>query len=145
MSKRTVRVYGFLEDAHGRVLVSAERFRGKPLVKYPGGGVEWGEGIREALVREFQEELQLDVTVGDLVFFNEFPVVSAFDPDVQVFSFFYRVAAVGPMEFATFPEVEVPHEDGERAVWVPRAELAAQPFTYMIEQEATKTFLAASC
>ncbi len=144
MSKRTVRVYGFLEDAQGRVLVSAERFRGKPLVKYPGGGVEWGEGIREALVREFQEELQLEVTVGDLVFFNEFPVISAFDPEVQVFSFFYRVVAVGPMTFATQDAIEVPHDDGERAVWVPRAELATVAFTYMIEQEATKAFLAAS-
>ena len=37
MSLRTVRVYGFLEDDQGRVLVSAERFRGMPLVKYPGG------------------------------------------------------------------------------------------------------------
>jgi hypothetical protein len=54
MSKRTVRVYGFLEDAQGRVLVSAERFRGIPLVKYPGGGVEWGEGIHEALVRDLE-------------------------------------------------------------------------------------------
>jgi 8-oxo-dGTP diphosphatase len=141
MSKRTVRVYGFLEDAQGRVLVSAERFRGKPLVKYPGGGVEWGEGIREALVREFQEELQLDVHVGELVFFNEFPVISAFDPEVQVFSFFYRVTAAGPMTFVTQPAVSIPDEDGERAVWVSKAELANVPFTYVIEQEATKAFL----
>lgn len=141
MSKRTVRVYGFLEDAQGRVLVSAERFRGKPLVKYPGGGVEWGEGIREALVREFQEELQLDIEVGELVFFNEFPVISAFDPDYQVFSFFYRVTAVGPMAFATHSTVAVPDVDGERAVWVSKAELAHVPFTYPIEQEATKAFL----
>lgn len=144
MSKRTVRVYGFLEDADGRVLVSAERFRGQPLVKYPGGGVEWGEGIREALVREFQEELQLEVAVGELVFFNEFPVVSAFDANVQVFSFFYRVTATGPMGFTAYPEVEVPDEDGERAVWVAKADLPGVPFTFEIEQEATKAFLAAS-
>lgn len=141
MSKRTVRVYGFLENAQGQVLVSAERFRGQPLVKYPGGGVEWGEGIREALVREFQEELQLDVVVEDLVFFNEFPVISAFDPEVQVFSFFYRVSAVGPMSFATHPDVSVPDEDGERAVWVSKAELTHVPFSFLIEQEATKAYL----
>jgi len=88
MSLRTVRVYGFLEDDQGRVLVSAERFRGMPLVKYPGGGVEWGEGLREALAREFQEELGLEISSGDLVFFNEFPVISAFDSKYQVFSFF---------------------------------------------------------
>lgn len=141
MSKRTVRVYGILEDAQGHVLVSAERFRGKPLVKYPGGGVEWGEGIREALVREFQEELQLDVAVGELVFFNEFPVVSAFDPEVQVFSFFYHVSAVGPMAFETYSTVAVPDEEGERAVWVSKAELAHVPFSFPIEQEATKVYL----
>lgn len=141
MSKRTVRVYGFLENAQGQVLVSAERFRGKPLVKYPGGGVEWGEGIREALVREFQEELHLDIEVGELVFFNEFPVISAFDPKVQVFSFFYCVSAVGPLSFATHSTVAVPDEDGERAVWVSKAELANVPFTYPIEQEATKALL----
>ncbi len=145
MSKRTVRVYGFLEDADGRVLVSAERFRGQPLVKYPGGGVEWGEGLREALVREFLEELQLEVFVEELIFFNEFSVISAFDPQVQVFSFFYRVRARGPMAFATSAQVEIPDEDGERAVWVSRADLATLTFTYMIEQEATKAFLAASC
>ena len=141
MSKRTVRVYGFLEDAQGRVLVSAERFRGKPLVKYPGGGVEWGEGIREALVREFQEELHLDIEVGELVFFNEFPVISACDPEVQVFSFFYRVSALGPLSFATHSRVEVPDKDGERAVWVSKAELANVPFSFPIEQEATKAFV----
>ncbi|MCF8213327.1 MAG: NUDIX hydrolase, partial [Cryomorphaceae bacterium] len=70
MSLRTLRVYGFLEDDQGRILVSAERFRGMPLVKYPGGGVEWGEGLREALSREFQEELGLEISIGDLVFFN---------------------------------------------------------------------------
>jgi len=76
-----------------------------------------------------------------LVFFNEFPVVSAFDPEVQVFSFFYRVSAVGPLSFATYPDVAVPDEDGERAVWVSKAELKHVPFTYPIEQEATKALL----
>ena len=141
MSMRTLRVYGFLEDDHGRVLVSAERFRGMPLVKYPGGGVEWGEGLREALSREFQEELGLEISIGDLVFFNEFPVISAFDSKYQVFSFFYRVTALGPLDFATSAEVEVPENDGERPVWVAKSELMKVPFTHKIEQEATKAYL----
>ena len=45
------------------------------------------------------------------------------------------------MAFATHSTVAVPDEDGERAVWVSRAELAHVPFTYPIEQEATKAFL----
>lgn len=141
MSLRTVRVYGFLEDDQGNVLVSAERFRGMPLVKYPGGGVEWGEGLREALAREFQEELGLEISIGDLVFFNEFPVISVFDPKYQVFSFFYRVTALSPLDFATSAEVEVPENEGERPVWVKKSELMKVPFTHKIEQEATKAYL----
>jgi hypothetical protein len=45
------------------------------------------------------------------------------------------------MSFATHPTVAVPDEDGERAVWVPKVELANVLFTYPIEQEATKAYL----
>jgi hypothetical protein len=45
------------------------------------------------------------------------------------------------MSFATQSAVAVPDEEGERAVWVSKAELAHIPFTYPIEQEATKAFL----
>jgi len=45
------------------------------------------------------------------------------------------------MSFATQNTVAVPDEDGERAVWVSKVKLANVPFTYPIEQEATKAYL----
>jgi 8-oxo-dGTP diphosphatase len=57
----------------GRVLLSGNRWwSNRPLVwTLPGGRAEEGEGIAEALVREFREETGLVVEVGDLAFVVE--------------------------------------------------------------------------
>jgi 8-oxo-dGTP diphosphatase len=143
MNKRTLRVYGFLEDATGRLLIAFERFRGMPLVKFPGGGIEWGESHQTALCREFQEELGLHIAVGPCLFFNDFAVQSAIDPEVQVQSFFYAVRALEPLDSLVTSEVrEVPENEGERFVWVPAEEVLKLPFTFEIEQAASRAWAA---
>ncbi|MBI4559936.1 MAG: NUDIX hydrolase [Candidatus Hydrogenedentes bacterium] len=37
----------------------------------PGGGVEYGESLEDALVRELKEEANLRIAVGELVFVND--------------------------------------------------------------------------
>ena len=63
MEQRTLRVYGFLMNDSGQVLIAVERYKGIPMVKFPGGGVDWGEGHKDALIREFKEELDLTIKV----------------------------------------------------------------------------------
>ena len=48
-----VRVYGLLIDEQNRVLISDEEEDGFQFSKFPGGGLEYGEGLLEALAREF--------------------------------------------------------------------------------------------
>ena len=55
----TIRVYGVLVDSKRRVLVSDEYIRGNYFTKFPGGGLEFGEGTRECLKREFKEEREV--------------------------------------------------------------------------------------
>lgn len=38
----------------------------------PGGGVEFGESLHETLIKEFKEETNLSITVGEYLFTNEF-------------------------------------------------------------------------
>jgi len=91
MSHITVRVYGILIDpAHG-LLVSDEFIRGDYFTKLPGGGLEFGEGTRDCLVREFKEETGLDVTVGDHIYTTDFYQPSAFRAGDQILSIYYRV------------------------------------------------------
>jgi hypothetical protein len=51
MSQIIVRVYGLLIDEQEQVLVSDEYIRGNYYTKFPGGGLEFGEGLREGLTR----------------------------------------------------------------------------------------------
>jgi len=55
----TVRAYGLLFHA-GAVLVSDELVRGSRITKFPGGGLEYGEGLRDCLVREIGEEMGVE-------------------------------------------------------------------------------------
>ena len=64
MALFNVRVYGILIDEKNRLLVSDEFIRGEYFTKLPGGGLEFGEGTRDGLQREFLEETGLQVSVG---------------------------------------------------------------------------------
>ena len=86
-----VRVYGLLMDAQNRLLVSDEFIRGNYFTKLPGGGLEFGEGTRECLVREYMEETGLEVTVGDHIYTTDFFQISAFNNKDQIISIYYHV------------------------------------------------------
>ena len=49
MNHISIRVYGLLINEHRQVLVSDEYIRGQHYTKFPGGGLEFGEGLREGL------------------------------------------------------------------------------------------------
>lgn len=94
IKKLTVRVYGLL-ISDGRVLVSDEFIAGQRITKFPGGGLEFGEGPADCVVRELQEELNIHVEVDEHYYTTDFFVRSAFDPAVQVISIYYLVKKTG--------------------------------------------------
>ena len=97
----TVRVYGLLIDSQQRVLVSDEFIRGNFFTKFPGGGLELGEGTRDCLKREFKEETNLDVTIGEHIYTTDFFQQSAFNQSHQILSIYYFVHADEPIDLAT--------------------------------------------
>ena len=98
MNHISIRVYGLLINEHQQVLVSDEYIRGQYYTKFPGGGLEFGEGLREGLRREFQEELQLNVEVTDHIYTTDFFQRSAFNSNHQILSVYYHVNPLEPIQ-----------------------------------------------
>ncbi|MDP9230751.1 MAG: NUDIX domain-containing protein [Bacteroidota bacterium] len=92
-----IRVYGILLNEQKQVLVSDEYIRGNYYTKFPGGGLEFGEGTRDCLKREFKEEMNLDVEIGDHIYTTDFFQLSAFHPDHQIISIYYFAKALQPI------------------------------------------------
>ena len=93
MALFNVRVYGLLLDAQNRLLVSDEYIRGEFFTKLPGGGLEFGEGTRDGLAREFMEETGITVTVGKHLYTTDFFQISAFNKKDQIISIYYMVSS----------------------------------------------------
>jgi ADP-ribose pyrophosphatase YjhB (NUDIX family) len=90
----SLRVYGLLINEQKQVLVSDEKIRGGLYTKFPGGGLEFGEGTRDCLKREFMEEMSLDVAVGDHIYTTDYFQMSAFNPSQQIISIYYFAHAL---------------------------------------------------
>ena len=97
MSKFNVRVYGILLSNTKQVLVSDEYIRGKYYTKFPGGGLEFGEGTRACLQREFKEEMNLDVSIEDHIYTTDIFQMSAFNPEHQIIAVYYFAKALQPI------------------------------------------------
>lgn len=92
-----IRVYGLLINEKKQVLVSDEYIREKYYTKFPGGGLELGEGTRDCLKREFIEEMNLRIEVGQHIYTTDFYQQSAFNPAHQIISIYYYVRALEPI------------------------------------------------
>lgn len=134
-----VRVYGLLLD-EGRVLVSDELIKGHKITKFPGGGLEFGEGTVDCVIREFKEELNLSIEVVDHFYTTDFFVASAFNPSSQVISIYYHVRALEPIN-ARISESEFdfdPLKEEDQAFrWLKVDELHQNNFTFAIDKKVS--------
>lgn len=121
-----IRVYGVLLDSEKGILVSDELIKGKFYTKFPGGGLEFGEGTRDCLKREFMEEMNLKIEVTEHLYTTDFYQVSAFKPDDQIISIYYYVTPLEHINLDIVHKDDVkesfekkPHADQESFRFIP--------------------------
>lgn len=130
----TIRVYGIcIRDGH--VLLCEEGHEDFRFVKFPGGGLEFGEGLHDALKREFEEELDTRFGHAELFYVNEFFQASAFDAQTQVVSVYYLIHSLNPEPSAYKMEMRggIPYE--LKFIWKPLEELDEYTLTFPIDRK----------
>ena len=113
-----IRVYGIIINEQKQVLVSDEFIRGAYVTKFPGGGLEFGEGTRDCLKREMKEELNIDSEIGEHIYTTDFYQRSAFNPEHQIVSIYYHVKPLEPIlvPFKQTPFDFQPHQIADPTV-----------------------------
>ena len=135
-----VRVYGLLINERQEVLISDEQEYGYRFIKFPGGGLEYGEGLTDGLKREFLEECALDIEVVSHFYTTDFFVKSAFN-DSQIISVYYMVKNKGPINF-NIKTIAFDFE-GEGEVlqafrWIKLSELTEHDVTFPVDKYVVK-------
>jgi 8-oxo-dGTP diphosphatase len=135
-----VRVYGLLLNSRNEVLISDEQEFGKQFSKFPGGGLEYGEGLIDGLKREFMEECNMEIEVLQHFYTTDFFVKSLFH-NAQLISVYYTVKNVLPVELVI--KTELFDFDGEGDVlqsfrWVKIEDLKKDDLTFPVDQHVVE-------
>lgn len=124
-------------DPEDEVLVSDEVIAGRNCTKWPGGGLEFGEGPRECALREAREELGQDIVLGPLVHATGTFVRSAWRPEEQVLCHYYLARLEEP---PGFPITEVPFSADSPAAqtfrWERIGDFDGNALTFATDREA---------
>lgn len=126
MSHFNIRVYGLLIH-DGAILAVEEPVGDTRILKFPGGGVEFGEGLIDGLKREFREELHCAIKDVRHFYTTDFFVQSFLNPAHQVISVYYTVQA----------DVRKMQLDGDDRLlfrWIPMDELHEDMFALPIDK-----------
>lgn len=97
INKINIRIYAaVLKDR--KVLALHEEYAGDYLMKFPGGGLEFGESVIDCLHREFGEELNLRIKNIEHLYTQENFVASRFRENEQLLSIYYLAEMVDEEE-----------------------------------------------
>jgi 8-oxo-dGTP diphosphatase len=132
-----IRVYGLIISSGNEVLIAEEYHYDTFMRKFPGGGLEFGEGPIDCLKRELMEELQIEATDFRHLHTTDFFAQSAFNPDLQVLGIYYLVSAPLAIEGMFRENYILPAENGvERFRWVNLEDLNPGEITFATDQQA---------
>jgi len=138
-----IRVYGLLMDGN-KVMVCDEERMGKRFTKFGGGALEYGEGLRDALKREWKEETNTNVEVTEHVYTTDFFQQSAFDKRQQLISVYYKVRLLEPFKATMSTKAFDMMKENPEAIswrWLDLNEKAEDELTFPIDKLVVRMLL----
>ena len=136
IDKFNIRVYG-IWIKNNKILISNENIDGFQMTKLPGGGLEYGEGAIDCLIREFKEELDVQIKVLDLVHTTDQFVQSAFRKNEQVLAMHYFVQSEDEIKtYNTIQTTRVGTENNHQFTWEDFNSALLDQFTFEMDKIA---------
>jgi len=127
-----VRIYGLCFNPQGELLVTKEKYGERYMTKFPGGGLEYGEGTIDCLIREFREEMNMEIRVKSHFYTTDFFQPSSFKPG-QVLSIYYLVEPADP-----YAPITPNDEHILSAQYIPLENLETDMLTFPIDKVVLK-------
>jgi len=136
-----IRIYGIIINKKNEVLLSDEFQLGRRMTKFPGGGLEFGEGTIEALKREFREECN-GQEIDKLAHFytTDFYQTALFHENKQLLSIYYLAELVEPIKFKISNnsfDFQVDKNGNQSFRWVEINSLNEDEITFPIDKFVT--------
>jgi len=95
----TIRVYGLVIRETAQILLSDEYVLNQKMTKFPGGGLQFGEGTEDCIKREALEEFGQEIEIVDHFYTTGFFQRALFFEDHQLISIYYRIKFKEPPIF----------------------------------------------
>lgn len=127
MKPFNVRVYGLLVEQN-KILIIREPFARNVITKFPGGGLEFGEGLIDCLKREFLEELNLEIEILGHFYTQDYFLASRFDENEQILMIYYKVRAID------ISKLNVLDPDIQEVIWIDLDEISTKDVTLESDQ-----------
>ena len=137
INRLNIRVYGILKDNDNHILIVDEQIGDFKFTKFPGGGLELGEGTIACLEREFMEECNLAIEVKEHIYTTDFFQPSAFKLGDQLIAIYYAVEAKNKPISLNLNPIEIT-ENGKteklQFKWLAMKDLHTDIFTFPIDK-----------
>ena len=133
ISSFNIRVYGLILES-GSILLSKELIMGEEVFKFPGGGLEYGEGLIDGLSREFEEEMGQKIYNVKHYYTTDFFQRSSFKYTDQLLSIYYT----GKLKQKVVNKINKPKKDQPVFIWEKLGTLNEVKFKFPIDQLIVK-------
>jgi len=144
INRFTVRVYAIIMNENDEVLLSDEYQHDTKMSKFPGGGVEFGEGTIQALERESIEEFGQEMEVLGHFYTTDFFQQAMFKKGFQVMSIYYKARFKEAIKFNTTHkrfDFEELVDETQSFRWVPVNELKLDEITFPIDKKVAEMLI----
>jgi 8-oxo-dGTP diphosphatase len=139
--KYNIRVYALIINKRKEILLSDEYQMDMKMVKFPGGGMEQGEGTIASLQREAMEEFGQSLINIRHFYTTDYYQPALFFKDTQLLSIYYLADLSGEIRFRVSRKpFDIPEmKNGLQSFrWVPLSEVVEEDLTFPIDRKVIR-------